>query len=183
MDPRCNALERDCIGEGQGGGSAGSVSWRPFRRVTGTEREIFGRPPDTADRNERGSRSGSEFRSHRPVLQSRNGIVTAETATRPPTHFTVGVVHRVYYTKNAISSWWWDFHSVEIVRTGWPFQRFYVSACIGACNRWIAQLRAQSGSRSLGRAGRASGTRLIRSIWSFYDRFFVVISEIGIVIF
>lgn len=103
--------------------------------------------------------------------------------TSPLVSFTVDDTRRVYYTKNAISSWWWDFHSVEIVRTGWPFQRFYVSACIGACNRWIAQLRAQSGSRSLGRAGRASGTRLIRSIRSFYDRFFVVISEIGIVIF
>lgn len=61
----------------------GSVSWRPFRHVTGTETEIFGHPPVTADRNERGSRSGSEFRSL--VLQSRNGIVTAETAARPPT--------------------------------------------------------------------------------------------------
>lgn len=135
----------------------GSVSWRPFRHVTGTETEIFGHPPVTADRNERGSRSGSEFRSL--VLQSRNGIVTAETAARPPTlpmetlscrSWRTCTHTRAYEmtTRNVISSsrgdeeWRRIFIDRSIFLDASPALCFS-ALCIGACNRrWIAQLLA-----------------------------------------
>lgn len=50
LDLRCNALERDCIGGRRGeGNSRGSVSWRPFRHVTGRKERYlairqYGRP-------------------------------------------------------------------------------------------------------------------------------------------
>lgn len=171
----------------------GSVSWRPFRHVTGTETEIFGHPPVTADRNERGSRSGSEFRS--PVLQSRNGIVTAETAARPPTlpmetlscHSWRTCTHTRAYemtTRNVISSsrgdeeWRRIFIDRSIFLDASPALCFS-ALCIGACNRrWIAQLRAHTvcgGSRSLGRAGRASGTSQTLLLISFIYGFSTIV--------
>lgn len=109
---------------------------------------------------------------------------------RASTHFTSDGVIRgdqtdaVYHEMTTISRGLDGFSSIDRFSSRrWrsTIRQVYVSAlCIGACNRrWIAQLRAQSvcgGSRSLGRAGRASGTSqtllLISSFTILYDRWF-----------
>lgn len=122
LDLRCNALERDCIGGRRGeGNSRGSVSWRPFRHVTGRKERYlairqYGRPKWT--------RFTVGIGIQKLVLRSRNGIVTAETAARPPTSPAMVWFVATRQTP-CIMKWrryqgdWMDFHrSIDFLRAG-----------------------------------------------------------------